>query len=252
MKKILFKIILGPQFDIIINGRSLRVSGFNSIPRPLMDKILLTFPFLYKLKIVNYETSLSLKNGIKELLNAIEQVSNIEGNIIECGSARCGSTVIMGNYLKKNKIDKKIFACDSFEGFDQDEVTKEIENGNTRADQETAYTNTSYEYVLKKIKKLRLSQYLIVIKGYFQDTLSSIDSKFSLALIDADLEKSITFASESIWPKLSKGGVMLFDEYNNYLFKGAKIAIDNFIKKHGNEINKHYLLNRLYYVEKKK
>ena len=53
------------------------------------------------------------------------------------------------------------------------------------------------------------------VKGFFHNTLSHIHSKFSLALIDADLEVSISQAAESVWPKLSSGGVMLFDEYDN-------------------------------------
>ena len=89
------------------------------------------------------------------------------------------------------------------------------------------------------------------MKGFFEETLPPLDRRFALALIDCDLEKSINFSSECIWPKLSKGGIMLFDEYNNRFYKGARIAIENFVKKHQNEIEQHFLMNRLYYVKKK-
>lgn len=126
-KKIFFRVLRGSQFDIIINNRSLRIGVFNMIPRHLMDKILLTFPFLYKTKIVNFETAMSLQNGIHELLEKIEEIRDVEGDIIECGSARCGTTVIMGKYLQKNKISKTIYTCDSFEGFDKEELKSERE-----------------------------------------------------------------------------------------------------------------------------
>ena len=215
-----------------------------------MNKILLTFPSIYKMKIVNYESVLTLNNGIKELLNEIKEVKNIEGNIIECGSARCGTTAIMGNFLIKNKINKQIYACDSFEGFFNEEIKNEKKRGLTLV-KESAFTYTSYDYVIKKIKKLKLSNKIIIVKGFFNETLSNIDSKFSLALIDADLEQSVTDSAELVWPKLSVGGVMLFDEYKSDEYKGAKLAIDRFVINHKDEIHKHYMMDRLFYVQKK-
>jgi hypothetical protein len=42
-----------------------------------------------------------------------------------------------------------------------------------------------------------------------------------------------------------------FDDYDTYqIFKGPKIAIDEFVSKHKNEISEHGLLNRLYYIVK--
>ncbi len=77
-KKIFFQIQRGSQFDIIINNSSMRTKVFNLIPLPVMNKILLTFPTIYKMKIVNYESVLTLNNGIQELLNQINKVKNIE------------------------------------------------------------------------------------------------------------------------------------------------------------------------------
>ena len=249
-KKIFFQIQRGSQFDIIINNCSIRTKVFNLIPLPIMNKILLTFPSIYKMKIVNYESVLTLNNGIQELLNEIKEVKNIEGNIIECGSARCGTTAIMGNFLIKNKINKQIYACDSFEGFFNEEIKNEKKRGLTLV-KESAFTYTSYDYVIKKIKKLKLSNKIIIVKGFFNETLSNIDSKFSLALIDADLEQSVTDSAELVWPKLSIGGVMLFDEYRSDEYKGAKLAIDRFVINHKDEIHKHYMMDRLFYVQKK-
>ena len=71
-----------------------------------MNNILLTFPWLYKLKIINYETVLSLQGGISEIILKIDQTKNIKGNIIEYGAARCGTSAIMANYLKKIIVKK--------------------------------------------------------------------------------------------------------------------------------------------------
>ena len=117
-----------------------------------------------------------------------------------------------GKLSKKNNSEKIIYACDSFEGFNKEEIIKEKEKRLTEAS-EDAFTYTSYDYIVKK--RLKLDRQIMPVKGFFHNTLSDIDSKFSLALIDADLEVSISQAAESVWPKLSSGGVMLFDEYDN-------------------------------------
>ena len=76
------------------------------------DTLLLRFPFLYETKHVSYETELK-DGGIDDLLAQMAMILNVEGEIIECGSARCGTSVIMANYLRAQHINKKILACDS-------------------------------------------------------------------------------------------------------------------------------------------
>lgn len=105
--------------------------------------------------------------------------------------------------------------------------------------------------MIKKIKKLGLSNHIIVKKGFFNKTLPQINTKYCLALIDCDLEASMTYAAETIWPKLSNNGIILFDEYHSTWYKGSKRAVDWFVIKYQNEIKEHYPMNRLYYVKKK-
>jgi len=229
---------------------SLKVTLFHLIPKPLLNNVLLLFPFLYKTKLVYYETSLiSEKNGIPELLDNMKKTIDVDGDIIECGAARCGATIVMAKFLKSNNIDKKIYSCDTFSGFDLDELSNEKRSGISNVS-DGAFTHTSLEYVTKKIKKLGCSDYIILKKGLFQDTLPDIKSKFSLALIDCDLKKSIIFAAESVWPNMSKGGIMLFDDYTSDQFKGAKLGIDYIVKKFENELDDYGLLGRLFYIKK--
>ena len=85
----------------------------HSIPPYIMNNILLQFPFLYRTKLIYYETGLAPYNGIDDLLNQLEMVIDIQGNIIECGSSLCGASIIMANYLSSKGIRKSICACDS-------------------------------------------------------------------------------------------------------------------------------------------
>ena len=220
-----------------------------AIPKWILNKILLTFPIIYSLKFVNYETNMSVE-AISELLKQLSLALELEGNIIECGSSRCGASVIIAKYLQSNRTKKLIYACDSFEGFDQNELHKEKDAGLTNTP-DNSFTSTSIIYVKSKITALGVDSIVIPIKGYFKDTLPNIDSKFCFALVDCDLRESMVFCAEAIWPSLVSGGQILFDDYTDNDFMGARLAIDQFIDKYRNEIQEHRLLSRLYSVVKK-
>ena len=227
--------------------QSMMVRLKHSIPPGLLNAVLLWFPFLYRTKFVFYETNLRAAGGVDELLAQMETILDVEGDIIECGSSRCGASIIMANYLRKQKINKKILACDSYEGFDRSELKREQKAGLTTVTS-SAFTSTSYRYVQKKIVALEFQDTVIPRKGYFQDSLPNISGPFCLALIDCDLRDSLVYSAETIWPNLSSGGRILFDDYLSPDFRGAKQGVDFFVEKHSAEILEHGQLNRLYYV----
>ena len=104
--------------------------------------------------------------------------------------------------------------------------------------------------VQKKIAALGFQHTVFPVKGYFQDTLPHMSGPFCLALIDCDFRDSLLYAAEIIWPNLLSQGCIVFDDYCESAFKGAKQGVDIFVEKHRSEISEHRLLNRLYYVRK--
>jgi predicted O-methyltransferase YrrM len=153
----------------------------------------------------------------------------IPGNVIECGVYRGGTTVLMALYLKKNRIAKKIYALDSFSGFDRNAIEEEVQKGQVVAQGLTAFTSNSVDYVRRKIEKLRLPDMIEIVPGYFEDTLGKITDTFSLAFIDCDLEKSAEFCLTTLWEKVVKGGYIVVDDYTNPGYPGARIACDRFL-----------------------
>lgn len=220
------------------------------IPPALLNNLLLTFPALYQTNIVYYETNLRQNQGIEELLAQLNLVLDRAGDIIECGSSRCGASVIMAKQLQSKQVHKIIYACDSFEGFDRLELEKERKASLTEAP-DSAFTSTSYEYVKKKVEKLGVDHIVVPIKGFFQETLPHLKANFCFALIDCDLKDSIIYTAEMIWPNLVSGGRMVFDDYTAEDYRAARLGIDFFINKYQHEIAEHGLMNRLYYACKK-
>ena len=84
----------------------------------------------------------------------LENVLSIEGNIIECGSDRCGTGGIMANYLKKRGICKRIYALDLFGGgFEVEQLQEERSQGLTEATNQKFRYN-SHDCVKNKIERL--------------------------------------------------------------------------------------------------
>jgi len=219
------------------------------MPSKIADNILLNIPFLYRTKFLNYEAGTSHEQQ-RLLKNAIIEIRNVKGDIIECGSNRCGTTVILAKFLKENNIDKRIFALDSFSGFIPEEISKEIEEKKTDFPKNSYHYNT-YEYVIKKIRKLNLDDIIKIKKGYFQETLPNLNNIFSFGFIDCDLGASIKYATNHIWKKLSVNGTLFFHDYGFNRYSSVKPTVDKFVKENINEIKRHGPIYGMYYVQKK-
>jgi len=219
------------------------------IPPAVLNTILLRFPFLYHTTLVNFESNFQKASAIQELLAQLATTLACEGDIIECGSSRCGTSAIMARYLRDHHLSRHILSCDSYAGFDLAELQREQAAGLTTA-RSDAFTSTSYTYVTKKIIALGLQDMIIPIKGYFQETLPALSGPFCCALIDCDLQESLLFAAETLWPRLASHGLLLFDDYLTPTFKGAKPGVDTFVEKHRHEIASHGLLTHFYVVRK--
>ena len=68
-------------------------------------------------------------------------------------------------------------------------------------------------------------------KGWFKDfTLADLPSKISLAHIDGDLYCSTMDALRLVYPKMTKYGYILIDDYQEPFFPGVERAVSEFLK----------------------
>ena len=223
-----------------------------AIPARLLNRVILAAPALYRLPFVNYESNLDRGGGVDELLRLVEETARLPGDIVECGSSRAGSAILMARRLRGLGATKTVIAIDSFAGFDLDELERERRQGRIGAGiADTAFTSTNFEYVAKKVAALGFEGTIAIRKGYFQDVLPTLDpaNRYSLAFIDCDLEASMTYCADFLWPKLVPGGIVAFDDYRADDFKGAKRAVDAFVSRAA-DIASHEMGKRLYVVRK--
>ena len=214
----------------------------------LKREILLCRPSLYALDSIRYEQSLP-PDELSALLARLDTALDVPGDVIECGCFLCGTTVQMARHLQMRKSDKKIYACDSFEGFDPAEISREKTLDDASDCQD--YTDNDFGYIQRKLKRLRVADGVVLVRGFFQDTLESLRGPFCLAFIDCDLHDSMLYAARAVWPRLAPGGYCVFDDYDNDHFRGATKAIDTFIAEQADSIRDHgQLLGKLYFARK--
>ena len=148
---------------------------------------------------------------------------------------------------------KKVFGLDSFEGFSES-VKIDIGLGGTHDTQKKVggFSQTSYRYVRNKVKMFGLDAEVEVIKGFFQNSLSSLrDRQFSFVHLDCDLYESYKTCLEFFYPRMSRGGIILLDEYDDPPWPGCNKAVDEFLS---GKLEKCAVIQRdnyvKYYIEK--
>lgn len=195
-------------------------------------------------------------------------ISEIKGDIFEFGVYKGSSLVAVALLLKELNSDKKVYGFDSFSGFPSFSKYDELENFYTYKNSifseefireyekfievkkittginkfdpisiatSGSFNHTSKELIQQKIDYFKLDN-IIIVEGDFKDTVPNFfktnEIKIHSANIDCDLYDGYKTVLPYIYKNLSVDGFVHLDEYYSFKYPGAKIACDNFFKKH--------------------
>lgn len=161
------------------------------------------------------------------LIDLLDKVKHIEGDIVECGSYKGGSGILMGLWLKANGIEKRIHMMDSFAGLpDPDAINdKGYKKGQFVSD---------YDLVKLEVEKNGLSDIVTYHKGWFSETVPPIkdDVKIALFHVDCDLYTSTNDCFPDLYPAVTDGGAIVLDDFNDG-GGGEKKAIHEYFEQNG-------------------
>jgi len=168
-----------------------------------------------------------------ELLQAVVDTDYLEGDIVECGTYKGGSSILIAHVLNTIKSRKRIYACDTFEGHPYDDINSVVDYH--RAGQGS---DTSVSYVRAKFQKFGVSDRITIVKGKFEDTLLSElgDKNLSLAFLDCDLYDSAKFCYSFLYPRIVHRGCMIVHDYvksDKQRIFGVSLATDEFLREKG-------------------
>jgi O-methyltransferase len=189
------------------------------------------------------------------IIQSIKYISQkkIAGDFVECGVFKGGNLILMNHQMKKLNLSKKIFAFDTFDGmseptvYDKDLKDKSADKTfNNYKDRNEKWCYGSLEEVKKNLEQYdkNYQNNFNLIKGKVEDTLKKNDNlpdKISLLRLDTDFYESTKIELEVLYPRLSKGGILIIDDYGHW--KGSQKAVDEYLDLKNN----FYFLHRVDY-----
>lgn len=208
-----------------------------------------------------YESSKPFTMTSVERMYALYQSVNyvldnqIPGDFVECGVWRGGSAMMIAHVLKHRGVrNRKIFLFDTFEGMpqatkeDEDFAGKqasEIMEENTGNKNATIWCLADLADVKANMAKTGLNPNQIeYVKGMVEDTIPNAADigQISLLRLDTDWYESTRHELVHYFPKVSKNGVVIIDDYGHW--KGSRKAVDEYFSEKG----LHPLLQRIDYT----
>lgn len=150
-----------------------------------------------------------LRNIYDLLTNALN--NEIPGGFIETGVWAGGASILAAKLLKGT--GRKVYVCDSFQGLPPPDKEKYPNDSNCHLF-EQAHLRVPLETVMANFYKFGLlSDEVIFVKGFFEDTLPTIKDQFSVIRLDGDMYGSTWCALENLYPQLSSGGGCIIDDW---------------------------------------
>lgn len=152
----------------------------------------------------------------------------IPGDFIETGVWRGGACIFMRGILKAHGVDdRNVWLADSFAGLPPpDEEKYPADKG------DSFHTFKELAVTLEEVRE-NFARYDLLddrvkfLQGWFKDTLPTAPiERLALLRLDGDMYESTMDALKALYPKLSRGGYVIVDDYR--VVDGCKKAVDEF------------------------
>jgi len=174
---------------------------------------------------------------IAELLQAVADTNHLEEDIIECGTFRGGSTILIALLLKIIGSRRHVYTCDTFQGHPYDDmIYTEVRH------RKGEWRDTGVPYVQSKFRKFNVLDKITIMKGKFENIFPSKlrNKKFSLVFLDCDLYRSAKFCYSFLYPRIVHGGCIAIHDYeeNKKVSFGISLATKEFLREKGLVVNR--------------
>ena len=176
--------------------------------------------------------------GLKRLENlqfCVEEILDrgVPGDLIETGVWRGGATIFMRAILKAyGAHDRQVWVADSFEGLPAPDPVKYPADEGDRL-HEYSELAIPLEQVRSNFARYDLlDDQVRFLKGWFRDTLPQAPiERLALIRLDGDMYESTMDALVNLYPRLSRGGYLIVDDYGCYA--SCRQAVHNYRETNG-------------------
>lgn len=245
-KKIMHKTINNLGYDLVKPDKRVVSDG---LPADFDKETLDTYHKVKQYTMTTPERIASLVNAVNYLVK-----NNIDGDFVECGVWRGGSTMAaIDTLVKTGDKNREIYLYDTYEGMSEptehDKVftgtaADELMNTSDKNDPTSVWCYSALEEVQKNVGTLRYPAGKVhYIKGKVEDSIpQTLPGKIALLRLDTDWYESTAHELKHLYPLLVPGGVIIIDDYGHW--EGARKAVDEYIVENKLPL----LLNRIDYT----
>lgn len=169
-----------------------------------------------------------------------DKVKDIPGDIVECGVYK-GSGILTWLKLKKSLSPNAFKKVIGFDMFDSSDLIESLSghDKNTMSDlfENRNFVYSDYDISLSNIISecgFSTSDYELVKGDISKTSVDFVNTrpgfKISLLYLDLDLEKPTYDTLVAFWPRMSKGGIIVLDEYAYHQWSESK-GVDKFVEE---------------------
>lgn len=146
---------------------------------------------------------------------ALDATRRCSGDVAECGVYKGGTARILAELLP----DRPLHLFDTFAGMPGTDPKRDLHRGGDFAD-------TSVASVREYLSAFRNVD---IVAGLIPDSFQVVGNRtFSFVHIDLDIYAAIKAACEFFYPRMTPGGILLFDDYGFPSCPGARAVVDEF------------------------
>jgi O-methyltransferase len=166
---------------------------------------------------------------------------NIPGDFVECGVWRGGNSIIAADVFKNTASEKSAWLFDTFAGMTEPtsfdvNYLGEVADGkyrNTLQEDHSDWCFSPIEEVQANFEKAGLlGERVRFVKGDVAKTLVQLENlppTIAVLRLDTDWYESTRAELEALYPRLSRGGVLIIDDYGHW--GGARKAVDEYFSR---------------------
>jgi hypothetical protein len=174
---------------------------------------------------------------LSQLQTAVQDVleNDVRGDLVETGVWRGGACILMRAVLAAYDVtDRTVWAADSFQGLPKPNVAEYPEDAGLDLWVFEELKVSADQVRANFAKYGLLDEQVALIEGWFKDTLpdAPID-RIAVLRIDGDLYESTIQVLDALYAKVSSGGYVIVDDYND--ISACKAAVDDFRTEHAIE-----------------
>lgn len=168
------------------------------------------------------------------IADMLRSTLDVPGHVVEFGSWRGSNLMYMTKLLRiyDPHGSKQVHCFESFAGLE----TFSAQDGSAGVSEGGTYRG-SYEELQEMINISELNDDIVIHKGDILQTLPSAlqneGLSFSFIYCDTDLYAPSRLILDSLHPRLSKGGMIIMDEWNYDKWPGEAVAVREFMAEHG-------------------